>query len=144
MRRNLEDRFNERYIPEPNSGCWIWLYCLDANGYGRVSVLGSSRLAHRISYEVERGPIPDGLTLDHLCRVRHCVNPSHLEPVPMRENVMRGEGFGAKNALKTHCPKGHEYDYVNTYVYRGANGTRRLCRTCAPNRSLLKPLAAIS
>lgn len=72
-------------------------------------------------------PIPDDLTLDHLCRVRACVNPDHMEPVTIRENALRGETAAARNAAQTHCPQGHEYTGENTYVTTA--GSRR-CRTC--------------
>jgi hypothetical protein len=69
------------------------------------------------------------LVLDHLCRNRRCVNPEHLEIVTSVENVMRGEGFGPKNAAKTHCDKGHEFTPENTYIRTRAQGGRE-CRAC--------------
>jgi hypothetical protein len=72
------------------------------------------------------GPIPEGLVIDHLCRNRGCINPTHMEPVTNAENVLRGEGPTAVNARKTHCKRGHPFDDVNTYVY--AKG--RACRMC--------------
>lgn len=73
------------------TGCWIWLGELNRNGYGRVCVKGKRPVAHRHVYETLVGPIPEGLLLDHLCRVRCCVNPSHLEPVTPKENTLRGD-----------------------------------------------------
>lgn len=104
--------------------CWLWTGRLTSHRYGSVGSKGS---AHRIAYELTVGPIPEGLTIDHLCRVRHCVNPAHLEPVTMTENVRRGESFSAVNARKTHCPRGHAYDEKNTY--RLPSGSR-WCREC--------------
>src|SRR5262245_43846462 len=79
-------------VPEPNSGCWLWLGSLDRGGYGRVSSKGwrgcRNRLAHRLAYEAFISPIPDELTLDHRCRVRSCVNPAHLRPVTRGENTL--------------------------------------------------------
>jgi len=88
--------------------------------------------AHRFGYELLVGPIPTGLTLDHLCRVRTCVNPAHLEPVSIGENVLRGDTRPAANLKKTHCPRGHAYDAANTYIARGGE---RHCRTCNTAKS---------
>lgn len=102
--------------------CWEWQAGKHPLGYGQFSLGARSHLAHRVAYEHFRGPIPVDLELDHLCRVRHCVNPWHLEPVTHQENVRRGH-----NAIKTHCPHGHAYDDANTYI--DALGHRH-CRTC--------------
>jgi hypothetical protein len=107
--------------------CWVWQLRVDRDGYGRTD----GRLAHRVSYETHRGPIPEGLTIDHLCRIRACVNPGHLEAVTMAENVRRGESFAALNARKTHCPQGHPLSGPNLMVER--NGARR-CRACRAER----------
>src|SRR3990172_4211550 len=88
--------FGVRYIPEPNTGCWLWAGNLDTPGYGQISSLGRKVLAHRLSYIFLRGPIPRGLQIDHLCRVRSCVNPDHMELVTSRENASRGRRSRAK------------------------------------------------
>lgn len=109
-------------------GCWTWTGCLSADGYGNAKIAGRDVRVHRWAYESIGGKsIPDGLVLDHLCRNRACCNPEHLEPVTNRENVLRGIGFAAVNAAKTHCPQGHEYTPENTYVSRRG---QRKCRTC--------------
>lgn len=105
--------------------CWLWTRPTNG-GYGRLQVDGVSVYAHRFAYEIEVGRIPDGLCLDHLCRVRNCVRPSHLEPVAFRMNVLRGEGPTAINARKTHCPRGHELSDENLTAR-----ARRDCRICA-------------
>ena len=87
------------------TGCWVWIASLSAKGYGRFGLLGRNRLAYNVAYELFVGPIPDGLTLDHLCRNRACVNPDHLEAVPMRTNLERG--MWPANRHKTHCRSGH-------------------------------------
>lgn len=110
------------------AGCWIWQGHLNRAGYGKFMMTkGESDIhAHRAAYLLMVGPIPDGYHIDHLCRVRACINPAHLEAVTPRENLMRGINQTALNARKTHCPQGHAYDEVNTYWWQGQRG----CRTC--------------
>lgn len=112
-----------------DQGCLIFTGRCDRHGYARViGPNGQLGMAHRLMYELVVGPISAGKELDHLCRVRNCVNPAHLEPVTHRENTLRGFGVTATNARKTHCPQGHLLDDTNTYVYPGGN---RKCRTCS-------------
>lgn len=107
--------------------CWLWTGTLNNGGYGMFWFDGGTVTAHRWSYEHHKGPLGDKV-VDHLCRVRHCVNPEHLEAVTQQENQMRGPTTkAAMNAAKTHCPKGHPYDEVNTY--RDKQG-RRSCIAC--------------
>lgn len=106
--------------------CWLWVAQIDGCGYGRFQEGGKPISAHRYAYEALVGQIPDGLTIDHLCRVRHCVNPEHMEAVTRRENTLRGIGPTAMHARRTHCPQGHPYDEENTCLH----GTSRSCRTC--------------
>lgn len=114
------------------TGCWLWQRCRTSSGYGLINIRGRNRRAHRVAYEIVKGPIPAGLTIDHRCRGRACINPDHLEAVTNRENVMRGDTIPARNAAKTHCLNGHPFDEENTQV--SAAGHRR-CRTC---RRLIK------
>lgn len=107
--------------------CWEWQGYRMPFGHGRFRVNGCKVLAHRWSYEFHVGPIPNGLTIDHLCRNPPCVNPAHLEPVTHRTNVLRGDGPAAHNAAKTHCPSGHAYTPANTYI---DSLGRRVCRVC--------------
>lgn len=110
--------------------CWLWQGATGPTGYGRIrrTNLPSDGMVyvHRVTYEALVGPIPDGLVIDHLCRVRNCVNPKHLEPVTCRENLLRGHTGPAANLAKTECPSGHPYDAANTYHYMGT----RQCRAC--------------
>ena len=106
--------------------CWIWSAGRLRNGYGQFRLPDKHVLAHRFAYELEVGLIPEGLTIDHLCRVRECVNPAHLEAVSLRENLLRAETFQGVNARKNECPKGHPYSEENTRMYRG----KRHCRSC--------------
>ena len=129
---DIAARFFEKFIPEPNSGCWLWLEGLNDSGYAKFWDGSKQVRAHRYAYEHFIGPIPNGLTLDHLCRVRCCVNPAHLEPVTVTENVMRGFSPPAVYARRTHCANGHEFTPENTRRWfdekRGA--FRRQCKTC--------------
>lgn len=132
LRRPLIDRFSEKYVLDEEAGCWLWTGAIDLVGYGRIGEgghNGRTLLAHRVAYEHAVGPIPDGLTLDHLCRVRHCVNPDHLEAVTMGENVLRGDNPPAANARKTHCIRGHDL----TDAVRDKMG-RRVCALCVAVR----------
>ena len=97
------------------------------NGYGHFSIKHKFRLAHRVAYELSVGPIPEGLTIDHLCRNHLCVNPAHLEPTTQRVNILRGTGPSALNAVKTACLRGHSFDAQNTITNK--RGTRS-CRQC--------------
>lgn len=118
----------ERFLSfvKKTDGCWFWMGALKENGYGAFGVNYKSGYAHRFSYEQFRGPIPSGLALDHLCRVRNCVNPKHLEAVTDRENILRGDSPAAKASRRPTCINGHEYSEENTYKYGGA----RQCKIC--------------
>jgi hypothetical protein len=130
--RPVTERFWERV--EITESCWLWRGARTGGGYGQLIIDGRRTYAHRWAYESLVGDIPVGLQLDHLCRTRHCVNISHLEPVTVRENVLRGEGVSARHARKTHCPSGHPYSSGNTYLSRG----RRSCRQCHRDRYAVK------
>lgn len=112
------------------NGCWIWQrYLNPTSGYGLISVRSRRLYAHRVSWEAFTGEkIPAGFQVDHLCRVRSCVNPEHLEPVTSRTNLLRGNTVTARAAAATHCPQGHPYDSENTYVAPNGNRQCRICR----------------
>lgn len=119
-----------RHIARDENGCWIWTGCIAWNGYGQLRrhETGHER-AHRAVYKLIVGPIPEGLDLDHLCRVRACCNPSHLEPVTRSENLKRSPIAGRPR--QTHCKRGHEFTPDNSYVK--GDGCRR-CRACERDR----------
>lgn len=128
----------ERHImPEPMSGCWLWLAALrsEKTGYGSCWFQKKQYLAHRFVFQCVKGRIPKGKVLDHICRVRRCVNPDHLEPVTQQTNLLRGVGLAAVNAQKTHCPRGHEYSPEN--LLNLATGERS-CRECARVRGAIR------
>lgn len=109
--------------------CWLWTAYVNPDGYGCFQFEGGG-LAHRFAYLTQRGPIPADKVIDHLCRVRHCVNPGHLEVVTQRVNLLRGESIQAHNAAKTHCKHGHQFTPENTDTRKG----RRYCRQCRLDR----------
>lgn len=130
-RKTLEQRLMRRRNIDAN-GCWLWAGSLNKAGYGIIWQERKMSLVHRVSLELAGRPVPDGLVTDHLCRVRHCFNPDHLEPVTHRENTMRSPvAVAAMHAAKTHCVHEHPFSAENTYVWTDAKGrTRRRCRTC--------------
>jgi len=138
VRGNIIERFWEKVVPDLNSGCWFW--CGDDNGkYGSLGFWDNEmkrtvRLyAHRVSYVLHKGFIPDGLEIDHLCRQPLCVNPSHLEAVTHRENSRRIPVHRNQNTNKEYCGKGHPLFGENLRISspRKHNGrTYRICKTC--------------
>ena len=126
MSADLDTRLFARTIEDEN-GCWLWQGGKNTEGYGYIRVGGRQISVHRAAYLDRVGPIPAGLELDHLCRVRHCCNPAHLEPVTGRENLHRSPVTLARlNAVKTHCPQGHPLSGENLAISCG----RRVCRVC--------------
>lgn len=144
------ERFWANVSPEPMSGCWLWTGLTNTKGYGRVYFGAGHYMAHRWIYEREIGPIPEGLQLDHKCRVPCCVNPEHLRPVTPQENTLLGISPAAVNAGKTHCSRGHEYTPQNIYYSlpsynrgRLKRGGRR-CRICARDFRTIEARRAVS
>lgn len=113
--------------------CWLWIACRNKDGYGSFGMGRSnghslSDRAHRVAFRMAVGEIPEDREIDHLCRVRACVRPSHLELVTSRENTRRGMSVAAMHARQTHCKRGHPFDAENTIRDVRNN---RVCRTCA-------------
>lgn len=134
----LEDRFWTKVAK--TESCWPWSAGIHRSGYGIFSVDRKAVYAHRYSYQLHNGAIPEDLVIDHLCHGwdatcvagsrclhRRCVRPDHLEAVLFAENVHRGRTLAAENAAKTHCPKGHPYSKANTFITPEG---WRVCRTC--------------
>jgi HNH endonuclease len=113
-------------VERNDNDCWVWTGYINPKGYGKCQIKGFGQMAHRVSYQAFVGPIPDGLTIDHLCRTRNCANPEHLEPVSQRENSMRGDTIPAHHAAKTHCKNGHPLSGENLY----RDSRQRHCRIC--------------
>jgi len=112
------------------SGCWLWTGSAD-NGYGQIHWKRKTGKAHRIAYEILIGPVPDGLEIDHLCRVRSCCNPAHMEPVTHRENITRGAG--ATIIRLGRCRSGRHLIRSDTDIQvmkGGSNPGARTCRAC--------------
>jgi hypothetical protein len=121
-----------KQISLSDSGCWLWTGYTLPTGYGQFFSKGLNKLPHRIAYLAVHGSLPKELVLDHICRTRNCVNPAHLEPVTIGENVMRGETLAAQNAAKECCPYGHEYSEENTYFCKRGH---RHCKACFYRRN---------
>jgi hypothetical protein len=125
----LPVRFWSKVRVNSITGCWEWT-AATTDGYGSFGVgRNVQRQAHRHAYETLVGPVPDGLELDHLCRVRSCCNPAHVEPVTRQVNCERSPIIGKWKASVTRCPEGHEYNDANTYY--DARRNKRQCRICA-------------
>jgi hypothetical protein len=125
----MTEAWKERFLQKVERGesCWLWTGSINHKGYGTFHVARKTRGAHRVSYEMFVGPIPDGLEIDHLCRVRTCVNPDHLEAVTHHENLMRSEGITAQAARQQQCVNGHSFTPEN--IYQPPKGGRE-CLIC--------------
>lgn len=129
--RDPMERFIEKV--DKSGDCWLWISSLKPAGYGEFHYLGRIEYAHRWLFERTNGPIPAGHDLDHLCRVRSCVNPEHLEPVIRRINTARGLNKAANAILNNRCWVGHEFNSDNTYIQ--ADGGRR-CKRCKADSAI--------
>lgn len=126
QRPSLLERLLDKVIPEPNSGCWLWVGGNDGKaGYGSIRVGRDKLKAHRVSHELFKGPIPAGQTIHHRCNTPACVNPDHLQPMTFRENNRHSNSCSAKRARQTHCNRGHELSGDNLLIV-----VARQCRAC--------------
>jgi hypothetical protein len=118
------------HINQMPHGCWIWKGSPDRCGYGQMRLNGKRPMAHNISWWMFVGEIPKDKEIDHICEVRLCVNPTHLQALTHKENVNKGKGLGAVNTRKTHCKQGHPLSGDNLRYDKGRYGMRRNCKTC--------------
>lgn len=138
MNPALRERVLSRLIIEPGTGCLLWAGSVNNCGYGQTHDASGTLLVHRLMYEWFTGPIPEGLTIDHLCRVRRCASPAHLEAVTQRENTLRGASMMARRATQTHCLRGHPFSPDNTYR-PATRPNSRYCRQCMRDRDAARP-----
>jgi hypothetical protein len=132
------ERFWDKVEVHHPAGCWEWTGYTVPLGYGSVRLGDILYQTHRVAYTILIGPIPEGLTIDHLCRNRRCVNPDHLEPVPARVNVLRSFGPAGLKARQTQCIRGHAFDDANTHF--NATSGARVCVICAKEYRRLRYL----
>lgn len=139
-RGDQEERFMRQVYKEPTYQCWLWQGHIGKNGYGRWKPAGRSVSTHRWSYERFIGPIPEGLQIDHICNIKSCVNPEHLQPVTARVNVLKAKkGITSINAAKTHCVNGHPLFGANLRIYVTKDGKKsRVCKSCRQDRSKIQ------
>lgn len=131
MRRlSVEDRIMSRVYMKPDCSCWFWRGIHDRDGYAKMTHRNRPIAVYRLAYETFKAPIPDGMEMDHICRERGCVNPSHVEPVTSRENTLRSPiAPAAINARMEKCPNGHEFSVV-----KFGKRTQRRCLICSKRR----------
>lgn len=147
MKITMLERLMRKVEMVTESGCWIWMASINAWGYGCFAIRGKgktrSKLAHRIAYTLFKGPISKDKEIDHLCRVRCCVNPDHLEAVTRRVNVHRGISPPALNKKKLVCSRGHLLSGSNCYFYDGGRHCKECYNICKRKRRLQLKMARV-
>lgn len=127
------NRFSTRFWDKVDSKadeCWIWIGAVDKHGYGSILEEKKVKKSHRVSYEMFYGKIPNHLVIDHMCKIKRCINPRHLRAITRGENTLTGSGVSAINKRKTHCIRGHELSGENIFLYKRAGHINRQCRLC--------------
>jgi hypothetical protein len=132
--KTVAERIENSITRVPEAGCWLWEKSVTGLGYARMAHHGKARAAHRLSFEAFKGEIPEGLEIDHTCKVRSCVNPDHLEAVTRHENMLRSSVWTYRKT-RTHCPKGHELTGDNVFTSVSL-GNKYLCLACKKQRSI--------
>lgn len=129
------ERFHDKYAIDASTGCWIWTAWRNNQGYGTIGISpalsgGPKQVyAHRLSYEMHKGPIPPGLVIDHICNNPACVNPEHLQAITQKANIDRSSHPSVQRRLAGRCIRGHDMtDPTNVYM-RPDNG-RKACKAC--------------
>ena len=145
VKLTVDERFMRFVAVDEDSGCWLWQGHIQKYGYGHFGWKHADgrwgpRRAHRVAYELFVGPIPDGLTIDHLCGVRHCVNPAHLRAVTQRVNTLRNSSPAAVNARAASCRRGHPLSGENLQIINSSTGVKRRCKECARARRVARRL----
>ena len=132
--KSILEKLSDKFIK--TNTCWLWTGSTSKGGYGKISMKDDTTImAHRAMYELLVGPIEDGLTLDHLCRNPSCINPEHLEPVTIQENIARAKNqVTTINKNKEYCNSGHRFSIKNTY--RKKDRDNRECRQCRKEATL--------
>lgn len=132
LRGTIKDRLIAQCEPVTETGCWVWMGFILPNGYARIGSGGHSGkmlYAHRVSYEVFNGPIEEGKEIDHKCKVRCCVNPSHLRVASRMENFLWSDHASSIAFRNKTCTKGHDRSEENTRVCKRTGNLT--CRVCA-------------
>lgn len=132
MKINSTKLFADKVLIGATTECWVWIGSTDS-GYGQLQRKGKRLQAHRFAYELLVGPIPEGLTLDHLCRTRNCVNPIHVEPLSRGDNTRRAAPYRVAN--KIMCKFGHPLSGENLKIEVHNGQSRRRCLSCAREAS---------
>lgn len=129
--KNLRARLFARALPD-QTGCLVWIGPVDHGGYGEIYGLGRKWRAHRAAWTLQRGPIPEGLTIDHLCRNTRRLNVEHMELVPPGENVRRSWDYSTRHRFQPECIRGHPLsgDNLLTYTVSKTGRSKRSCRKC--------------
>src|SRR6516162_1404227 len=125
---DVPQRYRKRIQIDPETGCWLWMGCKSKRGYVYIGFFGRNFLCHRFIFELLIGSVPQGFELHHKCKIRHCVNPDHLDVVTRLQHKTQHH--------ITHCKKGHELTPENTFTWKHVRKCR-ICKSEARHRTYL-------